>query len=223
MLDTGVDYTHTDLAENMWIRPESLPEYTDDELGTINDLHGFDANVNASDPMDENGHGTHCSGIIGAEGDNGEGIAGINWHVKIMPLKFLGRGGFAILGHLADVLDVRIVAPAEVRAQRVMARENLATLPEAQARVAEDDHMRQRFVQLFYDRPWDDPTAFDLRIDTGSVSYDAAAQQIVDAARALEQKQFGGDAVTTAGLEVDPVLADAVAKVLAYPLAPLRS
>lgn len=135
----------------------------------------------------------------------------------------LGRGGFAILGHLADVLDVRIVAPAEVRAQRVMARENLATLPEAQARVAEDDHMRQRFVQLFYDRPWDDPTAFDLRIDTGAVSYDAAAQQIVDAARALDQKQFGSDAVTTAGLEVDPVLADAVTKVLAYPLAPLRS
>ncbi len=102
VLDTGVDYTHTDLAENMWIRPESLPEYTDDELGTINDLHGFDANVNASDPMDENGHGTHCSGIIGAEGDNGEGIAGINWHVKIMPLKFLGRGGF---GSTKDAIE----------------------------------------------------------------------------------------------------------------------
>ena len=102
VLDTGVDYTHTDLAENMWIRPESLPEYTDDELGTINDLHGFDANVNASDPMDENGHGTHCAGIIGAEGDNGEGIAGINWHVKIMPLKFLGRGGF---GSTKDAIE----------------------------------------------------------------------------------------------------------------------
>ena len=44
--------------------------------------------------MDDNGHGTHCAGIIGAEGDNGIGISGINWHVKIMPLKFLGRGGF---------------------------------------------------------------------------------------------------------------------------------
>jgi len=43
--------------------------------------------------MDDNGHGTHCAGIIGAEGDNSEGIAGVNWKVEIMPLKFLSRGG----------------------------------------------------------------------------------------------------------------------------------
>ncbi len=133
----------------------------------------------------------------------------------------LGRGGFAVLGHLADVLDVRIVAPADVRAQRVMAREHLASLPEAEAMVAEDDRTRQRFVQMFYNRRWDETSAFDVIIDTGSVSYETAAQQIVDAARALEKTQFGSDAATTASLEVDPVLADAVAKVLAYPLAPL--
>jgi thermitase len=44
--------------------------------------------------MDDNGHGTHCAGIVGAEGDNSEGVAGINWNVQIMPLKFMGRGGF---------------------------------------------------------------------------------------------------------------------------------
>ncbi len=93
VLDTGVDFTHVDLKENMWIRPANIPAYTDNELGTFNDLNGFDGTSNISDPMDDNGHGTHCAGIIGAEGDNGEGIAGINWHVKIMPLKFLGRGG----------------------------------------------------------------------------------------------------------------------------------
>jgi len=102
VLDTGVDYTHKDLAENMWIRPANLPEYADDELGTIDDLHGFDANANAGDPMDDNGHGTHCAGIIGAEGNNGEGISGINWNVKIMPLKFLGRGGF---GDVKDAIE----------------------------------------------------------------------------------------------------------------------
>jgi subtilisin family serine protease len=102
VLDTGVDYAHKDLVENMWIRPESLPRYSDDELGSFDDLHGFDANTNAADPMDDNGHGTHCAGIIGAEGDNGEGIAGINWHVKIMPLKFLGRGGF---GSTKDAIE----------------------------------------------------------------------------------------------------------------------
>ena len=48
----------------------------------------------ASDPMDENGHGTHCAGIIGAEGENNLGIAGVNWKVQIMPLKFMNAGGF---------------------------------------------------------------------------------------------------------------------------------
>ncbi len=94
VLDTGVDYTHEDLRENMWTRPANVPAYVDDELGQFNDLHGYNGTDNESDPMDDNGHGTHCAGIIGAEGDNGLGVVGINWKVKIMPLKFLGRGGF---------------------------------------------------------------------------------------------------------------------------------
>ncbi len=94
VLDTGIDYTHQDLAANMWFRPDNVPAYEDAQLGTFDDEHGFDAADNASDPMDDNGHGTHCAGIIGAEGDNDEGIAGVNWHVQIMPLKFLGKGGF---------------------------------------------------------------------------------------------------------------------------------
>lgn len=102
VLDSGVDYTHVDLRENMWIRPESIPPYTDNELGTFNDLNGFNGTDRIADPMDDNGHGTHCAGIIGAEGDNGEGISGINWHVKIMPLKFLSRGGF---GSTADAIE----------------------------------------------------------------------------------------------------------------------
>ena len=102
VLDSGVDYTHVDLRENMWIRPENLPAYTDDELGTFNDLNGFNGTDKIADPMDDNGHGTHCAGIIGAEGDNGEGIAGVNWHVKIMPLKFLGRGG---MGTTEDAIE----------------------------------------------------------------------------------------------------------------------
>jgi len=93
VLDTGVDYTHSDLRGNMWMRPDQIPAYSDAELGNVNDLRGFNAEDNQSDPMDDNGHGTHCAGIIGAEGNNGEGIAGINWNVEIMPLKFLGRSG----------------------------------------------------------------------------------------------------------------------------------
>ena len=94
VLDTGVDYKHVDLRANMWTRPDNVPQYQDDELGSFDDFHGFDIDDKIGDPMDDNGHGTHCAGIIGAEGDNAEGIAGINWKVKIMPLKFLGRGGY---------------------------------------------------------------------------------------------------------------------------------
>jgi len=94
VLDSGVDYTHEDLAGNMWTRPDGMAPYHDNELGTIDDENGFNAIDNASDPMDENGHGTHCAGIIGAEGENDLGIAGVNWKVQIMPLKFMNAGGF---------------------------------------------------------------------------------------------------------------------------------
>jgi subtilisin family serine protease len=93
VLDTGVDYTHEDLVENMWVRPATMAPYHDNELGTIDDLNGFNAIDTAADPMDDNGHGTHCAGIIGAEGENSIGIAGVNWKVQIMPLKFLNAGG----------------------------------------------------------------------------------------------------------------------------------
>lgn len=94
VLDSGVDYTHVDLVNNMWTRPDDLEEYFDDELGAIDDTHGFSAIDASRDPMDDNGHGTHCAGIIGAEGDNAIGIAGVNWKVEIMPLKFMSKGGF---------------------------------------------------------------------------------------------------------------------------------
>ncbi len=108
VLDSGVDYTHPDLVENMWFRPDNVPAYKDDELGVFNDLRGFNATDNKSDPMDDNGHGTHCAGIIGAEGDNSQGIAGINWNVQIMPLKFLGRGGFGTTKDAIEAINYAI-------------------------------------------------------------------------------------------------------------------
>ncbi|MDT7604711.1 MAG: hypothetical protein QOF61_2708 [Acidobacteriota bacterium] len=102
VIDTGVDYRHADLAGNIWTRPAALAPYTDEDLGTFDDTHGFDAADMDGDPMDDNGHGTHCAGIIGAEGDNRDGIAGINWHVQIMPLKFLRANGS---GTLKDAIE----------------------------------------------------------------------------------------------------------------------
>lgn len=108
VLDSGVDYNHPDLAANMWVRPSNIPQYADNELGVIDDRLGFNGVNNAADPMDENGHGTHCAGIIGAEGNNGEGIAGINWNVKIMPLKFLGRGGFGSTKDAVEAINYAV-------------------------------------------------------------------------------------------------------------------
>jgi thermitase len=102
VLDSGVDYTHPDLAGNMWHRPADMEMYFDREGGVVDDYYGFSAVDHERDPMDENGHGTHCAGIVGAEGDNGLGIVGVNWQVEIMPLKFMGRGGF---GSTKDAIE----------------------------------------------------------------------------------------------------------------------
>jgi subtilisin family serine protease len=105
VLDSGVDYTHEDLAPNMWKRPAQIATYHDDQLGTIDDEDGFNAIDNAADPMDENGHGTHCAGIIGAEGGNDIGITGVNWKVRIMPLKFMNAGGFGTTKDAVEAIN----------------------------------------------------------------------------------------------------------------------
>jgi subtilisin family serine protease len=102
VLDSGVDYTHSDLMKNIWTRPASVPQFVDDTAGTIQDLQGYNAVENNADPMDDNGHGTHCAGIIGAEGGNDIGITGVNWKIKIMPLKFMNAGGY---GTVKDAIE----------------------------------------------------------------------------------------------------------------------
>ncbi|HEU5098073.1 MAG TPA: cytidylate kinase-like family protein [Roseiflexaceae bacterium] len=130
----------------------------------------------------------------------------------------LGRAGFAVLADYADVLHVRIDAPFVERVQRVMAREGLSDRQVAEERVSADDRVHQQYVQRFYNRQWDAPSNFTLVLDTATLSSDMVVQQIVEAARALEQQLLGQDAATTATIQVDPVLADAVVKVMADPL-----
>jgi subtilisin family serine protease len=114
VVDSGVDIYHPDLAANMWQNPLEIAGngLDDDGNGYIDDIFGVDTVNNDSDPMDDFGHGTHVAGTIGAVGDNAIGVAGVNWDVQIMALKFLNDLGFGsvadeieALNYLADMAD----------------------------------------------------------------------------------------------------------------------
>jgi subtilisin family serine protease len=97
IIDSGIDYNHTDLGQNIWINTDEVAGngIDDDGNGYIDDVRGWDFYSNDNNPMDCMEHGTHVAGIIGAKGGNGAGVAGVNWNVKLMPLKVGGcSGGF---------------------------------------------------------------------------------------------------------------------------------
>jgi subtilisin family serine protease len=99
IIDSGVDYTHPDLKENIWVNPEETKNGKDDDgNGYIDDIHGINSVANTGDPKDDQGHGTHVAGTIGAKGGNKIGVAGVTWGVQIMPIKFLDNKGSGNLG-----------------------------------------------------------------------------------------------------------------------------
>ena len=95
VIDTGVDIRHPDLAANIWRNPGEIPGdgVDNDANGFVDDVHGWNFVRDTPNPRDDNGHGTHVAGTIGAVGDNGIGGTGVAWQVSIMPLKFLDRRG----------------------------------------------------------------------------------------------------------------------------------
>lgn len=103
VIDTGIDYNHPDLKNNMWINEKEIPGngIDDDSNGYVDDVYGWNANAKNGDPMDGNDHGTHCAGTIGAEHNNGLGVAGVMGEVSLMAVKFLSDEGS---GSLADAV-----------------------------------------------------------------------------------------------------------------------
>ncbi|MEO0119139.1 MAG: S8 family serine peptidase, partial [candidate division WOR-3 bacterium] len=96
ILDTGIDYTHEDLAQNIWINPGEIPDdgIDNDGNGYIDDMHGIFPQFESGDPMDlvdpiYMGHGTRVAGIIGAVGNNAKGVVGVNWKVKMVGCVFI--------------------------------------------------------------------------------------------------------------------------------------
>ena len=95
VIDTGVDYTHEDLKDNIWVNTKEIPGngIDDDGNGYIDDVYGVDLETGCDSGMDDNGHGTHVAGIIAAA-NNHIGVVGLAYNVKLMPIKAGMASGF---------------------------------------------------------------------------------------------------------------------------------
>lgn len=104
IIDSGVDYNHPDLAANRWTNPGEVAGngVDDDGNGFVDDVYGWDFHNNDSDPRDDNDHGSHVAGTIGAVGDNATGVVGVNWRARLMAIKFLDAVGN---GSMSDAID----------------------------------------------------------------------------------------------------------------------
>lgn len=107
VVDSGIRYTHEDLAGNVWVNAAEIPGngIDDDNDGFVDDVHGIDVVNGDGDPWDDNGHGSHVAGIIGAVGNNGIGIAGVAWRVQLMALKSLDQDGEGSISDAIECLD----------------------------------------------------------------------------------------------------------------------
>jgi subtilisin family serine protease len=108
-VDSGVQYTHPDLAANIWSNPGGVN-------GCAAGTHGYNVLTGTCDPMDDEtvygGHGTHVAGIIGAVGNNGVGVTGVNWQTTILPVKWLDSSGSGTTSGLLAALDWVLQAQA---------------------------------------------------------------------------------------------------------------
>lgn len=115
VVDTGIEYAHPELSANLWVNPGEVPgnNLDDDGNGVIDDVHGYNAITGNGNANDDQGHGTFGAGIIGAAGNNGQGISGVAPRVSLMALKFLSANGS---GTTADAIAALNYAVARKQA-----------------------------------------------------------------------------------------------------------
>ena len=116
VIDTGVDYTHPDLARNMWHNPREIAGNgrDDDGNGFVDDVFGANFATNTGDPMDDGGHGTHVAGIIGAAGNNGIGVTGVAWTTQIMALRFMSATSGGYTSDAVRAMDYAVANGAKI-------------------------------------------------------------------------------------------------------------
>jgi subtilisin family serine protease len=119
VLDTGIDFNHEDLGANIWVG----------EKGE----HGMSSVPGKATPLDDHpkGHGTHCAGIIGAEGDNGKGVVGVTWQVKLMALKCLDAKGEGDTHQVVQCIDFALRYHAKILNNSWVTTKYSRTLDEA--------------------------------------------------------------------------------------------
>ncbi len=116
VIDTGVEYAHEDLAQALWRNPGEIPGngLDDDGNGYVDDVFGINAVTDSGDPLDDHGHGTHCAGTLGARGNNGTGVAGVCWAVRIMALKSFDADGHGSDSDAIECIDFAVGMGARV-------------------------------------------------------------------------------------------------------------
>ncbi|CAN5383753.1 hypothetical protein BH10PLA2_BH10PLA2_02320 [soil metagenome] len=115
-LDSGIDYSHPDIAANVWTNTgDSTANGVDnDGDGFIDDIRGWNFVSNNNNVMDDFAHGTHVAGILGAVGNNGTGVAGVAWNVQIMPVKMLDSAGNGTTANAVLALNYAVAHGARV-------------------------------------------------------------------------------------------------------------
>lgn len=119
VIDTGIRYTHKDLASQMWVNPGEIPgNGTDDDGdGYVDNVYGINSILDSGDPFDDDDHGTHVSGTIGATANDENGHVGVAWKVRLMALKFIrgaSQGGFGLTSDAIQCLDFAVAKGVKV-------------------------------------------------------------------------------------------------------------
>lgn len=138
IIDTGIDYTHPDLAANIWTNPKEIAGngVDDDGNGLVDDIHGYDFYNDDADPMDDHQHGTHCAGIVGAVGNNGMGVAGVIWSTRLMALKTFSPSGYGPASAIAEAIHYAAGGGASVISNSWVSSSASGALRQAIAAVA---------------------------------------------------------------------------------------